>query len=75
MDRAWSGQPFLERHRQAVGAERDTREGVFLVDTIDMPKQGVHSVGVARQDCGRLSQVAHCQARVFVSYAGESGPR
>ena len=53
-----------------VGAERSTREGVFLVDTTDMPKQGVHSVGVARQDCGRLSQMANCQAGVFVAYAG-----
>ncbi|MYD89365.1 MAG: transposase [Caldilineaceae bacterium SB0662_bin_9] len=52
-DSFWSDQPFLERHRQAVGAELGTREGVFLVDTTDMPMQGVHSVGVARQYCGR----------------------
>ena len=52
-DGSWSDQPFLERHRQAVGAELGTREGVFLVDTTDMPKQGVHLVGVAWQYCGR----------------------
>ena len=52
-DSAWSDRPFLERHRQAVGAELGTREGVFPVDTTDMPKQGVHSVGVARQYCRR----------------------
>ncbi len=40
----WSDPPFLERHWQAVGAALGTREGVFLVDTIDMPKQGVHLV-------------------------------
>ena len=45
----------------------------MLVDTTDMPKQRVHSVGVARQDCGRLGQVANCQAGVFVAYAGEGG--
>ena len=72
-DSAWSDQPFLERHRQAVGAELGTREGILLVDTTDMPKQGVHSVGVARQYCGRLGQVANCQAGVFVAYAGEGG--
>ena len=59
-DSSWSDQPFLEWHRQAVGAELGTREGVFLV-------------GVVRQYCGRLGQVANCQAGVFVAYAGEGG--
>ena len=53
-DSPWSDQPFPDAHRQAVGAELGTREGILLVDTPDMPKQGVHSVGVARQYCGRL---------------------
>ena len=72
-DSPWCDQPFLARHRQAVGAELGTREGVFLVDTTDMPKQGVHSVGVARQYCGRLGKIENCQAGVFVAYAGEGG--
>ncbi len=72
-DSPWCDQPFLERHWQAVGAELGTREGVLLVDTTDMPKQGVHSVGVARQYCGRLGKIENCQAGVFVAYAGRGG--
>ena len=72
-DSPWSDQPFPERHWQAVGAELGTREGVLLVDTTDMPKQGVHSVGVARQYCGRLGKIENCQAGVFVAYAGAGG--
>ena len=64
---------FLVRHRQAVEAELGTREGILLVDTTDMPKQGVHSVDVAWQSCGQLGQVANCRAGVFVAYAGEGG--
>ena len=68
-DSPWSDQPFLECRWRVLG----TREGVLLVDTTDMPKQGVHSVGVARQYCGRLGKVENCQAGVFVAYAGEGG--
>ena len=43
------------------------------MDTTDMPKQGMHSVGVARQYCSRLGQVTNCRAGVFVTYAKDSG--
>ena len=72
-DSAWSDQPFPERHRQAVGSEPGTREGVFPVDTTDMPKQGVHSADGARQYCGRLGRVANCRAGVFAACAGTGG--
>lgn len=52
-----------------------TREGIFPVDTTVIPKQGQHSVGMARQYCGRLDKVANCQAGVFVTYAGTDDDR
>lgn len=70
VDSPWSYRPFLEHRRQTVSL-LDTREGVLLVDTTDMPKQGAHSIGVARQYRGQLGQVANCQAGMFVAYAGE----
>ena len=47
--------------------------GVWVVDGSDFPKQGRKSVGVARQYCGRLGKVAHCQAGVFLAYVGPRG--
>jgi SRSO17 transposase len=69
----WDDAAVLRQHWVLVAASLGDDEGVLTVDGSDMPKQGTHSAGVARQWCGALGKKANCQAGVFVGYASRHG--
>jgi len=45
----------------------------WILDDTGHPKKGTHSVGVARQYCGRLGKTDSCQVAVSLSWANAAG--
>ena len=73
-DSAWSDEQMLLRVAQWVVPAMDVSDGGWwIVDDTGFPKQGVHSVGVARQYCGMLGKQDNCQVAVSVSLACQAG--
>lgn len=63
----WDAQRVWPQLRSAI----PERRGMFLIDDTGVPKQGSHSVGVARQYCGAVGKVANSQNFVTsVLYSG-----
>lgn len=70
---AWDADAVRDDLRAYVVAELGDPRAVLVIDETGFPKQGTHSVGVARQYCGTLGKIANCQVGVFLGYASSRG--
>jgi len=70
----WPDEAVLQKIRELVlpGIERQGRIEAWIVDDTGFTKKGTHSVGVARQYCGRLGKQDNCQIAVTLSIANHS---
>ena len=69
----WDDDAVIARLQEYLGPRLEHPLAVWVFDGSDFPKQGVKSVGVARQYCGALGKVANCQAGVFLAHVGPRG--
>ncbi len=70
---AWDDQAILAAYQEWVDETLGEDDGVLIIDGSDVPKQGEHSVGVARQWCGASGKTENCQAGVYLGYASLRG--
>jgi len=60
-DVSWDEEQMRWNYHQLVADTLGAPDGVLIFDETGFAKKGAHSVGVARQYCGSLGKVEHCQ--------------
>jgi SRSO17 transposase len=65
----WDPAPVLQAYRARLAAAFASPDGLIVLDDTGFPKQGRHSVGVARQYSGTLGKRGNCQVAVSLHYA------